>query len=281
MPAQTTKTTNLYFPDGAKVEVKESGGSYFDVGAIQTAVTATFNYDENQIETANAGKTDKQIKNMTVAGSFTLINLDPEGVEKMGGGVFTRTTTTATPTTTCDNQVISSGDWADKQVLNLVLVDSGVTLKASAEPTITSVTGSVDGALTEDDDYTIIPDVNSGSGYSIVLNLAGTTLSTVSQDITIDFNSVTPVATEVIKAGSSTAILSAYAMRITHTDSNNKIRRLELYAVDANSGGFQFNFKGANEEGLEEMPLTYTARIDTSRTDGDQLFAWTIEDGAS
>ena len=77
MPVQTTKKTNIYFPDGALVSVSTDGGStYFDVGAISTAITNTLNYDVNDFQTANAGELDRQIRNMTVAGGFTLINLD-------------------------------------------------------------------------------------------------------------------------------------------------------------------------------------------------------------
>ena len=283
MPNQTTLTTYVHFPDGAKVSVKASGdGSYTDLGAIQTAVTATLNYDENQVETANAGKLAKQIRNMTIAGGFTLINLNPTGVQKLGGGIFELATTTSSPVTVLDNQVIASGAAANKTPYNLSLIDaSDNSIKASAEPTIASVTGATDGALAANDDYELIVDANSPSGYSIVFNTAGSSLTTMAQEITIVFTSVTPIASTIMYAGSSTEILTAYAMKITHTDDNGKIRQLELYAVDPDSGGFQFNFKGANEDGVEEMPLTYTAKLDTTKTSGRQLMAWTEESGAA
>jgi hypothetical protein len=278
MPIQTTKKTHITFPDGAQVAV-DTGSGYFDVGAIQSAVTQTLNYTENQTEGANWGKSDLQIREMTIAGGFTLVNLDPEGVEKLGAGMFERVTTAGTPTLTVDDQIIASG-FTDKSNIALDLIDSNVYLKASAEPTLTSVTGSVDGALTADDDYTIVVDSSASSGYSIVLNTAGTILSTTAQTITIDYNSVTPIASQILYAGTSTKILTAYSMRVRHTDSNSKIRQVEMFAVNPNSGSFQFNFKGANEDGIEEMPLTYTAQLDTSRTDGRQLIAWTFETGA-
>ena len=276
MPAQTIKK-NFFFPDGAMVSIKRpQDGSYFDVGAINSAVTAALSWDENQVETANAGKTDKQIKNMTIAGGFTLINLDPEGVEKMGGGVFTRQITAATPTITVDDQLIASG-FVDKGLNALVLIDSDVALRTTTEPTIASVTGAIDGLLVEDDDYTIVPDSNSASGYSIVFNLAGTSLTTVGQIITIDFNSVTPIASQKLVAGTSTAVLTAYAMKVSHTDRAGAVRELELFSVDPDSGGFTFGFKGANEEGLEEMPLTFTSKLDTTLTDGQQLMSWSVD----
>jgi len=282
MPNQTTKTTKIYFPDGAKVSIKASGDvSYFDIGALNSAITATLNWDENQVDTANAGKLEKQVKNMTMAGAFTLINLDEEGIVKLGAGIFTQVDTTSSPDTGIDNQVLSSGDWVDKGINNLALVNaSDVSLKASVAPTITSVTGSVNGALAANDDYEIIPDSNSQSGFSIILNTAGGTLTTIVQDITIVYASVTPVASSTIYAGASTQVLSAYAMKITHTDDNAKTRELELFSVDSNSGGFQFNYKGANEDGVEEMPLAFTAKLDTTKTSGRQLMSWSVQAGA-
>jgi hypothetical protein len=220
---------------------------------------------------------------MTIAGGFTLINLDPEGIEKLGAGLFTLTTTSGSPDTTVEDQVLADGDVVDKGINNLVCTNAvGVNLKAAAVPTLTSVTGSVDGVLTEvANDFEIVVDANSPSGYSIVFNVArGANLTTVAQDFTIDYASVTPIASQTISAGASTKTLLAYAMKITHTDDAGKIRQLELFAVDSNSGGFQFNFKGANEDGVEEMPITFTAKLDLTRTSGSQLMQWTVQTGA-
>lgn len=101
------------------------------------------------------------------------------------------------------------------------------------------------------------------------------------EDVVIDFGSNTIRASQTLYMGSSTVVMSAVGMRFTHTDSNGYVRQLELFAVEASSGGFQFNFKGANEDGLESMPLTFSARLDTARTDKRQLAAWYVEDLAA
>lgn len=287
MPVQTTSTENIFFPDGAVVGVKVSGDSVFtDVGAINSAVTATLNYTENQVETANAGKTAKQIKEMEIEGGFTLINLNPVGVEKLGGSLFTKVDTAGTPISTIPDKTVSAG-WADqtRYPLDMVVSSSDSTpVRTTAAPTITSVTLDPSGTpevLAEDTEYIVVADTGSSSGWSIVFISANmTTGSPTTFDIEIVYGTNTPLANSIIYAGTSTTTLTAYALQITHTDSAGKIRRLDLYSVDPNTGGFQFNFKGANEDGVEEMPLTYTAKIDTSLTDGRQLLAWTIEDGA-
>ncbi len=281
MPVQSTKKANIYFPDGAKVSVKASGESVFtDVGAISTSVSNSFTWTENQVQTANAGDLDKQISAMKMEGGFTLINLEPGSVSRLSGGVLLETITAGTPFVDAPDETISSGSWADKTPIALAPTTlAGASVRATALA-LTSVTGSSDGALTADDDYTLFPDSASPSGYSISVNLAGTNVTTIVQDLVISYASITPKASTKISGGSSTFIMQGMAIQIVHTDDNGLTRTLDLYSVDMNSGGFQFNFKGANEDGTEEMPLTFTAKLDTSRTNKDQLFAWTTEDGA-
>ena len=287
MPVQTTNTQYMYFPDGAKVEIMAAGDvSYTDLGAINSAVTATLNWTENQIETANAGKTIKQIKEMQIEGGFTLINLNPLGVEKLGGGLFTKVDTPGTANTDIPDQVIAA-NWNDNVKYELIMLTSSsdsTKLRTTAKPTLTSVTldATPPETLTENNDYVIVADTGSYSGWSIQFISANmSTSSPKTKAITIDYGSNTPVAKTTLYAGSSTELLTAYAMKITHTDDNSLTRVLELYSVDPNSGGFQFNFKGANEDGLEEMPLTYMAKIDSSKTSGRQLMAFSVDNGAA
>jgi len=270
MPVQTTVTNYVTFPDGAKVNIKASGDvAWTDLGVIGSSVTNTLEWDENEVESANAGTLVKQIRNMRITGGFTLWNLDPAGIEKLGNGIFTKVVTDTTPITTGDNQVIASGDWAYGVTMPLVFTKLGTNYKATAV-TLTSVTGSVDGALAENVDYFIHPDENSPSGYSISF-IDSADITTLVQNITIVFASFTPVASTKLYAGQSTATLTSYALQIIHTDDNGKTRGIELFAVESNSGGFAFNFKGANEDGVEELPMTYTAKLDTTKTSGRQL----------
>jgi hypothetical protein len=284
MPIQTTVSGKIFFPDGAKVQVKESGASsYTDIGALNSAVTTTIEYTENQVTTANAGKTEKQLREMVANGSFTLINLDLENINRLGGGLFERVEQTGTLVADADITDQTIDGFTDFQPIHLEPVEtsSGDTLKFSTFPTLTSVSGDTSGALAEGDDYFIIVDSNSPSGYSIYFDSSGTATVGTSETITVDFGDITPVSRETLYAGSSTKVLNAYALKFTHTDSNGKIREVELFSVDTNSGGFQFNFKGANEDGVEEMPIAFTGRLDTSLTDGRQLIKIVQDSGAA
>ena len=287
MPVQTTKK-NFLFPDGCQVLVKETGaGSYTDIGAINSSVTSSLTFDENQIETANCGTTEKQINNMKIEGGFTLINWDLDAIEKLSGGVVSRVVTAAAATTDIPDQDIAVG-WDDNILYDLVAYTSSsdsTELHLSAKPTLTSVTLDPDGTpevLVEDTEYYIVANPNSTSGYSIGFISANmSTGSPKTYKITVDYGSNTPVASETLNAGASTVILNPVALRFKHTDENGLIRQMDLHSVDPNSGFLQINFKGANEDGLEEIPLTFQARLDPNLTSGQQLFSFLLETGAN
>jgi len=290
--AQTPKKSHVFFPDGAMVEV-DKGGGWVDVGAIGSNVEASLEWEENRYESANAGPMAVKVRQMTMSGSFTLINLDPEGIEILGGGVFTKEYNNGTEIAgaAIDNQTISAG-WDDAKLYELKFrasANSDTPLRFTEAPKINSVVRDPDGdnetltAWTDEasGDYYIVTDKNSESGYSIIFNSAGMEGIEGAGEIVINFDDNTPIESTTIYAGSSTQSLTAYSMRVTHTDSDDKIRRLELYSVDGESGGFQFGFKGATEDGVEEMPLSFRAKLDTNKTDKKQLMAWTIEAGAA
>jgi len=287
MPAQSTLTDYIFFPDGAQVAI-DTGSGFNDIGAISTAVTATLNYDVNEFETANAGKLARQIRNMTMAGSFTLINLDIDRINELGGGMFSVVDTAGSTVIDANitDQTISSG-WSDATLYDLdpIVTATGESFRFSTTPVLTSVTLDPTGTpevLVADSEYVIVENANSSSGYSLQFissNMA--TGSPTTFDIVVDFGDNDPIASSTLYCGTSTQVLTAYAMRIRHTDSNSKVRELNLFSVNMDSGGFQFNYKGAQEDGVEEMPLAFTAQIDTSLTDGRQLFSWKVDSGAA
>lgn len=288
MPVQTSNTAYIKFPDGAKVSIKAAGdASYTDLGAINSSITNTLNYTENQITTANAGKTIKQIRDMNIDGAFTLINLNYDNIEKLGGGLFTKVTTPASANSSIPNQVIAAG-WAENTFYPLEMqtspTDSTLLNMGTTKPTLTSVTLDAAGTpetLTEGTDYVVVKG-DAVSKWGLVFQVAGIAKpSPTTYAITIDYGTNTPVARVTLNAGSSTALLSAYSLKIEHTDSAGLIRGIELFSVDTKSGGFAFNFRGANEDGLEELPVSYMAQLDTSLTDGAQLISIYADNGAA
>jgi len=271
----------VQIPDGAKVEINDGSG-FVDVGAFNSDVTATLNYEINVISSSNADIIKRVGRNMSMEWSGTLINLNPTGVGKFSGGLLTTESTSGGAITTAVDQTIAA-NWTDMASIPFAATDptTGVALRFAAAPTLTSVDGDTTAALVVNDDYFIQADENSFSGYSILLNTNGTKSVATTEVITIDYASITPIEKVTLYGGASTFEFVAYEMRLTHTDDNSLIRRLNLPKVTPNSGGFQFNFKSATSDGSEEMPITCTADLDTSLTNGKQLFSWEVETGAS
>lgn len=262
-------TSYVNFPSGCKVKYSTDGTTYTDLGMLIGDTTATWNYDVNVIR-GSEGEKLEQYKNQTVAASFDLANLDPTKLSGLAGGLLTQSTTTTTPVTTMPDQVISSGDWAEDTPVNLVLYTSSsdnTKLIASAAPTLTSVTGSVDGALVAGTDYEIIVDSSAYSGFSIVLLAA---ITTVAQNITIDYASVTPVATTTLTAGHSTYTPSSIGLQL-YSEAQGKT--FTMYNVNIDSGSFNFGFKASESDGADVMTLSFTGSEDVTRTNGDRLFS--------
>ncbi len=287
MPAQTTNKSHVYIPDGCEVAIKESGGSLFsDVGVVLDEVVASLTWTENDIEYANA-EADTTAKEFFIEGSFTLANLDPDNIEKLGNGIIEKVTTAASPVATIPDQTISSG-WADQIAYPLVMETSSsdsTTLKTTSAPTLTSVTLDPSGSpevLVEDTEYVVVADSGSSSGWSIQFISANITAgSPTTFDIEIEYDTNTPVATTTLYAGTTSLTLAEYQLRFTHTDDNSLVRQLNLFSAVTTSGGLTFSFKPVTDDSVETIPVTFKSKIDTSLTDGRQLMSWVVDSGAS
>ena len=287
MPVQTTITDHVFFPDSCKVEYKEDGAaSYTDLGAINGDVNATYNYDVSEHEFANAGKAQTKIKNQSIEATLTLANLNPVNIGKIGGGQFTVTTTAAAANTDIPDQVIAA-DWNDNVKYELVMETSSTDstkLRTTAKPTLTSVTldATSPETLTENNDYVVVADSGSYSGWSIQFISANMSTGTPKANtITIDYGSNTPVASTTVHCGSSSVVLASGALKFTHTDDFGLKRTMEIHSTDLQPGGIQIGYKSATADGTEEMPLTIKGKVNSTLTNGRQLFSWTIENGAA
>jgi len=111
MPAQTT-TDRFWFGEGTALEVStDSGSSWTNLGAFEGGVTATHNFDKEEVELGNRSKTCAKIKNQTIAMAPTpLVTWDLETIEKLGGGIYNYTAVAGTPVAGA-TQTAASGSW--------------------------------------------------------------------------------------------------------------------------------------------------------------------------
>lgn len=282
MPTQWTSGSQVFLPDGCDVQVQASGdGSYTSIGNILGDCAGTHNFDINEV-IFNDGQKITQYRNETINLDFTLANLNGVNIGKFSGGMFTVTETAASTLSDIANQTLAANGWSDVTPYALAFNSTAEGyVKGSDFPTITSVTASSSGVLAADDDYTIIPDSTSTSGYSIVLNAAGTATVATTESVVIIYTSVDPVASTKITTGKSSGEFSASKVKFIHTDDSGLTRYLEVYAATPNSGSFAFSFRGTETGEVEQMPITMTGKVDATRTSGDQLFGWGYDNGAA
>lgn len=279
MPVQTTKK-NVRIADGCRISVKKSADAEFlDLGVVQGDYVAALQYDEDNIEFANATPI-KRKSNMRIEGSFTMGNLEGDCLEKLSNGLVTRVATPGTEVLSAafDTQVIDGFSLNTNYELAPVVTATGVAIKFSAAPVITSIEtdDSVPETLIADDDYFVIPDVNSASGYSVMFNGSGTAGLVGTEELTITYGNNTPVASETLYCGTSSFTATPYAMRIQHfATSGAADYTLDLYNVYTSPGSYNFGLKGADTGGIDTMEISFSAELDETKTDGRQLFAVT------
>ena len=90
--------------------------------------------------------------------------------------------------------------------------------------------------------------------------------------MTISYANVTPVATVTLAAGTPSYVPSTLALRGYCSEQGKTI---DIAAVNVDSGTYNFGFKGTATDGTEEMALAFTGVLDSSLTDGTQLFTFT------
>jgi len=86
----------------------------------------------------------------------------------------------------------------------------------------------------------------------------------------------------IIKAGSTSTTLDRFYARLRHYTDTAKTDydiEFEVYGVEMDSG-MEFNFKGAEDDGLSEITVSFTGNVDTSKSDGEGLFKAIIKDTA-
>lgn len=278
MPVQTTKK-NVRIADGCRISVKKTADADFlDLGVTQGDYTAILQYDSESIEFGNAESIESK-RNFRIEGSITIGNLEGEELEKISNGVITRVATPGTQVLSAafDKQVVD-GFTANVPVeLLAVVTATGVPIKFSAAPVITIEDDDTpSNTLTANDDYFVIPDGNSASGYSIMFTDEGTGNIALTAKLTITFGNNTPIATETLYAGTTSFTALPYAMRAQHFTSSGAVDyQLDLYNVYTEPGSYNFGLKGADTGGIDTMEITFNAKLDETKTDGRQLFAIT------
>lgn len=133
--------------------------------------------------------------------------------------------------------------------------------------TINSVTGSVDGALTADDDYHLVIDDNGI--YGIVLNTVagGTNITTLAQTVTIDYD-YTPSASFKAEIGGASElpyIMMKFESITSESDGTQGLHTVTCYKGQQEGGSEWVYTQDAAEDPLVANPITYRFFEDANR----------------
>ena len=189
----------------AKIEASFDNQSTFQNLGLTNSLNAQVNQTPLDQKPQNGTKyaAMKGVAEETATASFELFEIDLETITKLNGNVGKYTAVSGTPVTGATQKIVS-GNWEfNKPVLFNVM--------STVEPTITSVTGSVDGLLVKDTDYFI----SKGAGSSWTINVIDSATVTVeTQDIDIVFD-YTPKVSEKMSSGGGTT-QDEIALRLTN-----------------------------------------------------------------
>jgi hypothetical protein len=244
-------STNV-FRGSAKVSASpyQSVPSYTSAGA-QTALTVTRNLDTTE-ETVDDAQGVQTIFN----DEFTITFDRYEVLDKDFYNIIMGSTDTVT--NVAGSLVSGATDvWASSGWTYDVWVALEGQNGAGTAPTINSVTGSVDGALVLNTDYSL---TKSGSKWGIVVT-DSVTVTTTAQTITINYD-YTPSAGYTVQGGNSST-LSKFILKLEGSNDNGKSGQWDFWLCQIVSlGDAAFQADDAEDRRLAQ-PLEIIARPDS------------------
>ena len=270
MPNQTTRGQYVA-SDGLNLAYSaDSGVTFSDIGAYTGAVTITPTGDVAELFTSNAGRTPRRWINPTVTvAPGEIYTWDADAIRALSSGFFSRTAVAGTPVVG-GTQVILPAYSYD---IAIGLDGQNAT---GAKPTSISVdqetavgSGVYTTALTEGTDYHIVR--NESGVWSIVIIDSATVDNTLGVQVT---SSYTPATGSILTGGTTDLELVPYQLRLRHyTDLSLGTYDFEaiLYNVTIDPGSLVLTKNGAESTGFDSYTLGFTANLDTTRANGEQL----------
>jgi hypothetical protein len=235
-----------YGSSGARTNFLGCNGSRFDLGVD----VSDYSFDDVGTVKKGVGN-DKGVIKSSIGQILDLDNL-----VNLTGALFTRTAIAGTLVSAHD-QVIASGYWG---------LDTPIQLEhqngAGTCPTINSITGSVDGAMTTPADW--VP-VELATGIWGIVIMTG---ATEAQNITINTDYTPAASVDYTWGGKAT--ITPLEVRFTTAKPDGKVVTIDFYKVFPN-GKFGHGFGSENKPEPVLMDIELTAEKDTSRAEGDQV----------
>lgn len=266
--AQTVIQNRESIPFGSvKFEMGDSVDALVDMGVGQNA-----NFEESWEETwlapDNGAEELLGIRNHKCTFTMDLWEFDLAKFHNLRGGLDTLTTSPGTLVSGA-TQTVNAGSWHFNQFIRIANQNGDQSPIA-----VSSVSGSVAGALVEGTDYI---NGQNALGESGILVVASSAVATEDQVLTILYE-YTPNAARTLSTGGLMTIRSK-VVQLTNVGPTGKILRLRIFKA-TNGAGITLAFKADNAEEPNVIPITFNGVRDSSRAAGAQLFEIYNEQGA-
>ncbi len=264
--------TNSTIKGSCKIEISTDGTSWTNLG-LARGVTISEEWASEDIQADNGPDLENYVSSHIVNLSWNSLELYLPNLNTLRGGIDELSVTSAVATTRTDSW--ESSEWAYNQNLLLVMQGDSTTL-----PAITAVktykTGSTTTLTTAGTDFVPTLDVNNKRGIMVLsTNYGGSALDTEALRVTYTYASIS--ARKLSSGGKST--ISSRWFRLTNKEIINSVAKYRYFTFYSGSvnAGLNMAFKSANEaDPVLEMPISIKCKLDTTRSEGDQL--WAIED---
>lgn len=274
-PNTGAANSNTILKGSCKIEVSTDGNSWTNLG-----IARGVNFQENaaitKIQADNAPDPITYLSEHKATLTFNSLELYLPNLNTIRGGIDTLSVTSAVATTRTDSW--TAANWAYNQNLLLSMQGDSTTLPAiTAAKTWKS--GTTTALTTSGKDFTPTLDVNNKRGIMILsTNYGGDAKDTETLRVTYTYGAI---ASRKLSSGGKSNISSRW-FRLTNKEIISgaaKYRYIVIYSGTI-SAGLNLAFKSANEaDPVLEIPISIEAILDTTRSEGDQLFF--VEDQAA
>lgn len=250
-------------PAGATVLMGATEGTLATVGKLVKDVAFSIT-GERVVLKANTGEEIiNSFKNQKAMIKAELADIDFDVISAMNGCFMTSADVDGTPVTGATYTQIS-GAWAVNTFYPFPNQNGDGSIIS-----VTSITGSTDGALVADDDYDI---VKVGDIYGVVFQdfTPAGKLSTLTQNLVWVYD-YTPNASTGYTFGAVATTITNKVFQVFYNDPlTGDDYKLTLYK-GKQSSDISLNFLPSDSNDINTYPFEITAEIDLTRTSGDML----------
>jgi hypothetical protein len=257
MVQQTTiqKTNSVRFGSG-KFEVGSDVESLTNLGAMN-GIKMTEEWEEVMLETDNAGTQFMGIVNQKITLEGDMLESDLTNLYMIRGGIDTFSSVAGDATSVTDEvHVLTSGE------IERLTYKNGAGTKVTSISVTSNPAGT---SYSEGTDYEIVVD---DEGYSCLVLIDGGGI-TSGDSLLVDYT-YTPYASVSLKSGGKKTV-SSKVVRVTNTNASGKIFRITAYKA-YNSQGIELELNSDQSTDPNSVHVVLKGVIDSSRSEGDQLF---------